>query len=167
MWSRLLLINALLTCTWAWGQNTANEEASPFSAPRRSSPATPSDAPLQFAGVVSSRQGTSVNILDRGSGHSHWIEIGKTAGGIEVISFDAKADAVTVRHGGQTHTLSLKGYAFGSPTTDFTSLGVIPLGIPNPKSPAAVAAQEREARMLVSDLLDMSWQQRKGSSRKQ
>lgn len=98
--------------------------------------------------------------------------MGQNDGGIEVVSYDANNDQAVVRFDGQVHLLSLRHARMGpaggpqlvgaypppgtslsanAPVVDPSTVG---------KSPEVVK-QEREARMLVSDLLEISIKQRK------
>ena len=109
-----------------------------------------------------SRQ-TLVGITERTSRKSHWIPVGKTVDGIEVISCDADAEKATVRIGGELKTLAMKVSMPSGPAPAPALVQTPARGNPvvaqrlTPKQ----AEEEREARMLVSDLLEIGIQQRK------
>lgn len=123
-------------------------------------------APLQLTGVAVSSAGTRVCILVAKEQRSRWIAVGATVDGIRVASYDPKAQLAVISADGATRELRLqRGVAEGQDAN------------PNPgTSPDAGAAQansappantatgetpsQREAHMLVSDLLDIGAQQR-------
>jgi len=105
-----------------------------------------------------------VCITDTDAGRSHWIKVGETENGIRVVSFDAESNEVEIRRAGKTETLQLK-----QQTIDPAKLVAFQ---PAPAAPVAggglaeqVAltpeAKATEARMLVSDLLEIGMIQRK------
>jgi hypothetical protein len=107
--------------------------------------------------------------------HSRWLAVGKAEGGIDVERYDSKNDQAVVRFDGSTHVISLrkvKMVANQVPTfAPFTSTAgtrqngaeaAAPVVDPSTVGKAPeVVKQEREARMLVSDLLEISIAQRK------
>ena len=122
-------------------------------------------------------EGTQICLYDTAKHRSRWLSVGKLDEGIQVISYDSAHDQAVVKFDGQPHTISLRkvktagpGVAafapvnFGPPagTRQDGAEGAPPVVDPSTigKTPEVVK-QEREARMLVSDLLEISIAQRK------
>ncbi|HRE04877.1 MAG TPA: hypothetical protein PKX00_04660 [Opitutaceae bacterium] len=135
---------------------------SPFSPPPTEAAAAPA-APAgshEFTGVIITGKTILINLTDAQAKRSFWIPLGKSEEGIEVLDYDRKNDAATVRIRGEQRRLPMK-----QPTVIGTSgitVATVPVAptvpLPPPSSPAEA---EREARMLVSDLLEIGMQQRK------
>jgi hypothetical protein len=133
-------------------------------------------SPETFELAGSSAQGSqiSVCIFERQKKHSVWIPVGGESDGIHVISYDRAMDSATVTILGarrqltmRTSTVASSGPAFGGRAapvnTQYPSppppIAAAPV---QPELPMTTAAQQqREARMLVSDLLEIGVQQRK------
>ncbi len=144
----------------------------------------------EFAAVQTVEKKTSVYIYDRPSKKGRWIAVGDTADGIAVKSYDAARDLVAVRVGGVDKTLALRKASASNgaatpapaaataaawnvpppatapaaapvapPTDTPAALPTVPQ--PPPPAPGTIAHQEQEARMLVSDLLEIGMVQRK------
>lgn len=154
---------------------------SPFSAGGNATPAAQNES-LEFAGVSTVGQKTMINLFDRQQKHSLWIRVGDTSDGITVVSYDGGHDQVKVRQNGSERTLSLRaastatGPSVAAPVMA-PALAATPVDVA-PAAPAPAAAsstesssaamtpqtrarQEEEARMLVSDLLEIGIAQRK------
>lgn len=146
---------------------------SPFLPP--GGPAKPqpvAESGFEFVGVIAAEPHPLVSITRVQTKRNLWIAVGSTVDGIEVLSHDPAAGTVAIRIGGETKTLPLKKAA---PLTARNPAPVPPPvasarpaapGAPavpliDPPPPVTVAEKEREARMLVSDLLDIGMQQRK------
>lgn len=133
---------------------------SPFLPPAGGSLVAPPPETMQLSGVIAAGQSTLVNITDSQTKRSLWIPVGKTVDDIEVLSCDLKTDTVVVRTKGEVKTLKLR-----TPTIVTAPTGAPPMIAAGPGGgPAPIltqAEQEREARMLVSDLLEIGLQQRK------
>jgi hypothetical protein len=115
----------------------------------------------EFTGVIVSGANVLVNLTDTQAKRSVWIAVGRTDEGIEVLEYDRKADAVSIRlKGGDIKRLALRqpsvAAASGATVATVAVAPMVPL--PPPSSPQQA---EREARMLVSDLLEIGMQQRK------
>jgi hypothetical protein len=133
---------------------------------------------------------TYVSLYDVEKQRSRWIAVGETAAGIEVVSCDVKNDRALVRVGGQSKVLALRKSATApavaggngmtvqadasaaSIAASLTPPSAVAYAGPLPNTPSAVPPpstaplaeqvyQEREARMLVSDLLEIGVEQRK------
>lgn len=145
---------------------------------------------LEFAGVSTLGKRTDLVIHDKVAKKSRWIGLGETLDGITVLNYDARLEQVVVRANGTEKVLSLRK-ASGpvnaplpvvapgppiprQPEPDATPLTptapmLMPAGqpaaataqdLPRP-TPTVQARQEEEARMLVSDLLEIGMAQRK------
>lgn len=134
----------------------------------------------ELAGASTSPEGTQICLFDTARKHSRWLKVGGSEDGIQVVSYDEANDQAVVRFDGSTHVLALRKVKTGSVQEAFTpNLGMGQVGTAQPlagtsqaanapivdpstigKSPETIK-QEREARMLVSDLLEISIAQRK------
>jgi hypothetical protein len=132
---------------------------------------------------------TSVYIYDRQAKKGKWVPVGSTVEGITAKSYDAARELAAVQIGGVEKLLNLRK-ASATPNTGVAAVTAAPnswsipplaanaptsptavaaatpattLAIPQPPPPApgTVAHQEQEARMLVSDLLEIGIAQRK------
>jgi len=101
---------------------------------------------------------------------SIWVAVGQTVGEVTAVSFDPKTDEATIRANGKLLTLGLKKSAVvtgpaarvpvSQPTVSATPPKPQPVSIPPP--PANVQEEkETEARMLVTDLLEIGQEQRR------
>jgi hypothetical protein len=135
----------------------------------------------ELAGSTASGPDISVCIFERQAKHSQWIPVGGTADGIRVISFDSNHDRAVVMISGQRREISMRKATVASqgptqaPRIDLSQSGSQPvvvavnsLSMPAsaPAAPVPTVAgspeqEQREARMLVSDLLEIGVQQRK------
>jgi hypothetical protein len=119
----------------------------------------------------SSSQGADVTvcIFERQAKHSQWIPIGGDVDGIRVVSFDPLNDKAVVVIAGSKKELSMRKSAVTIPgPAPASQVAAIPEAqppAPIASAPPAVAGspaqEQREARMLVSDLLEIGIQQRK------
>ena len=132
---------------------------------------------LQFSGLSSIGTQRSFNFTDARTRKSFWIPLNGTENGFSVVSYDETNEQVVVRYGTHQRPLSLRKAVLvaapGAPTagptrpaaTTVTAAAPQPRGsgvdeIKNPKTPAEIKQAEYEARMLVSDLLDISMKAR-------
>lgn len=158
---RLPLVAGLLALSGSGAAAQILKE-SPFLPPAGAPTAAPVQETLQLSGVIASGQSVLVNITDTATKLSLWIPVGNTVDGVEVLSFDAPTDTVTLRAKGEVKKLKLR-------TPTIINAPVAPVAAPAALGGASVepaplltqAEQEREARMLVSDLLEIGLQQRK------
>jgi hypothetical protein len=175
--SRLLRLGPLvaLTCAGAcFGQGGLVGD-SPF-APSGSASASGKAAEQDFELAGSSSEGSNVAvcIFERHSKHSEWISVGGTSDGIHVVSFDSFHDRAVVIVSGQRKEISMRVAAVAampsSPTPIRTDFSQAPSSSPlvpvtgqaqGPVVTGTPEQQQREARMLVSDLLEIGVQQRK------
>jgi hypothetical protein len=177
-----LLLIALTAACAVWAASA--EAPNPFGqAGNPATSATTSD-PLEFAGVSTIGSKTMINLYDREAKHGFWVQEGKTSDGVTVVKYDAAHDQVVVRRNGAEKTLPLRapgpvvnGPATATPIapalaappapvgptapTSAPSTAATPSNDPAANTPQARAKQEEEARMLVSDLLEIGIAQRK------
>ena len=167
---RLLLLMTAVAATLV-GQ--APPKQSPFemrkngAAPGNTTPAPPVDAVLEFSGIMKIGRTTMVCITTVTDKRTRWIKVGESSDGIQVPDQPAPTNSVLVRHAGREVTLPFK-----QPTYDAAAIaasyqmGAMPEG-PAPQAGVAPTValtneeKETEARMLVSDLLEIGMIQRK------
>lgn len=168
---RCIVFASLWTLTGAggaWAAETTSPRSSPF-LPVGKATVEAAAAPSTYAllGVIASPQETVVNIGIAAEKRNLWVPVGQTVDGIQVVSLDGQATEVVIRAQGQTHTLTLKRAVIASarPASAPPPLpagAVQPPPLPaGPARPLTQAEQEREARNLVSDLLEIGLQQRR------
>jgi hypothetical protein len=170
------LVAAACTCT-SFGQMSLVAN-SPFAA--SGTAVAVGSAPAQdfeLAGSSASGSDVTVCIFERQAKRSAWIPVGGNVDGIHVISFDSAHDLAVVTVGGQRREISMRKAVIASSNNSAPSRPRQDLSVPNalvpvvtsqvltlqtPPPPATGPEQEqREARMLVSDLLEIGVQQRK------
>lgn len=146
------------------------------------SPFMPSGAAAAAAGAGageayelagSSVQGSdiSVCIFERQARHSQWIPVGGIADGIHVISFDILRDKAVVAIAGSIRELTMRKATVASqgapvmaraaPQGSEPVAPTVQIAAANPAPARSAVEEQREARMLVSDLLEIGVQQRK------
>jgi hypothetical protein len=130
--------------------------------------------PYELAGASMTSEGTQICLYETAKHRSRWLAVGKSQDGIQVVSYDSVRDQAVVKFDGQPHVISLRkikpNAAALASFNPASSVGTRQNGAEGPpevvdpstvgKSPEVVK-QEREARMLVSDLLEISIAQRK------
>ncbi len=118
----------------------------------------------------SSVQGADVTvcIFERAAKHSRWIPVGGITDGIRVISFDAAHDTAMVNVAGAIKELTMRKATIAPLGSSSMAVAAPPAPPPivadaaaTPPSAQNLAQEQREARMLVSDLLEIGVQQRK------
>ena len=149
---------------------------SPF-APRGSASLGASGAPAEayeLAGSDVEGSGASVCIFERQAKHTRWIPVGGDVDGIKVVSFDPLTDSAVVMVAGTRMELSMRkavviaapaplapGRAAPAPVVRPPPHPSPPIAAARPEVAGSAAQEQREARMLVSDLLEIGIQQRK------
>ncbi len=139
---------------------------------------------IEFAGVSTIGKKTELIFKNKASSKTSWLVKGDTRDGITLLNYDAAKEQAVVKHNGVEKVLSLRkatSTAAGPKPvaplpTGFNVPSVVPAAMPAPTpvqaqaplpaNPAAVPQteqqkQETEARMLVSDLLEIGMAQRK------
>lgn len=147
---------------------------SPFLPPGNAAPAAAAaSAAYTLTGMTVVGKDTLLSITSQADKRSVWIPVGKTIGDVTAVSYDPKAESAVIRAQGKNLTLVLKKGAVvsgpmiqlpsTSPTTTVTAdspPALPPVDVPT----TALSSQEEkemEARMLVTDLLEIGQQQRK------
>ena len=132
----------------------------------------PANDTFELKGFSSTGKTILVCVYDSQAKRSHWIAVDSTVEGIKVVAFDPAKEEATITVGGQKKTLRMRKPSVAAGTNNpgaaaagFASPVTAPIvtqGIPQPPpAPGSIAQQEVEARMLVSDLLEIGIQQRK------
>lgn len=170
--SRALLALGLTAAGSGWAQDLP--ASSPFLPPAgASAPVAAAAAGYDLVGMTIVGADTLVSVFRLSDQRSLWVPVGKTVGEVTAVSYDPAKDEAVIRVGEQVLTLVMRKGAVRHGTTvsppQVTPL--IPAGSNAGVTPAAVAVpmkpltqqeeKEMEARMLVSDLLEIGQQQRK------
>jgi hypothetical protein len=138
-----------------------SNDVSPFLPPDSGRPAAPAApaptlANLQFASVLSFGRETLISVYDVRTNEGVWIPVGGEADGIRVITYDPENEEVTILSAGVTARLKLREASFAT--------GGMIRSLPTLEQeygrPLTVEEQETEARMLVSDLLEIGMKER-------
>ena len=179
---RLAGFAVLLLAAGALGAaQTTLPQDSPFAPVGGAAAAAGTQAAESFilSGASATSQGVRVCIYDTQAKHSQWLGMGESFHGVQALAFDPESDRATVRINGAEKVLQLHEAAFApSPNAPppFTVLGensangtvtvLRPGGAPGapPQTDTKTIEQlhqEREARMMVSDLLEIGMRQRK------
>jgi hypothetical protein len=123
-------------------------------------------APFQFTGLRLEADGTRVCIYAEKDQRSRWIAVGAIVDGIKVLSYNSEEQRAVISADGATRELALQHGVAGAQTTGPianlpSSPAAAPTASPVPASaPATAASAQRDDRMLVSDLLELSIEQR-------
>lgn len=149
-------------------------------------PTTTAPENYELAAISTIGTKTTVSIYDKAAKKGRWIRVGESSDGIQVLRFDPRREQVVVRiQNGPEKTLSLRT-STSTPVVTTSSLSAVspPIPLPPvkpesepavladappptpasatpPPAPGTPAYQEHEARMLVSDLLEIGMAQRK------
>ncbi len=160
---------ALSLAALAFGQETLVAD-SPF-APKGSAASLGAAAPgeaYELAGSSVEGADVSVCIFERQAKHSRWIPVGEDVDGVKVVSYDPVNDTAVVMVGGARKELSMRKAVVAAAPTAPGNRGAPPpvhrappIAPARPETVGSPAQEQREARMLVSDLLEIGIQQRK------
>jgi hypothetical protein len=147
---------------------------SPFLPAGATAGAPAQSATLQLAGISVIAPQIYVLLVDTGNAgksRSRWIAVGTKTDDLEVLSCDVDKDEAVVRVGSDLKTLALRKpasaktgampAAFASQSPPMPLVGPAGGALPQVAPLVTREEKEREARMLVSDLLDISMRQRK------
>jgi hypothetical protein len=162
---------ALLGCAGSLQAGSSLVGESPFAPPGAT--AAQAGGPAEsFELAGSSVQGSDITvcIFERQKKHSVWIPVGGDVDGVHVISFNARSDTAVVTISVARKELSMRKAVITS--TNPIQSGRAPQIAAAPPEMAPIAAasaqpgppvvqDQKEARMLVSDLLEIGVQQRK------
>ena len=121
----------------------------------------PASDTFELKGFSSTGKKILVCVYDSQAKRSHWIAVDATAKEEATITVGGQKKTLRMRKpsvAAGTNTAGTAAAGFASPVT----APMITQGIPQPPpAPGSIAQQEVEARMLVSDLLEIGIQQRK------
>jgi len=208
---RLALVAAALGAIGlASAQNTLPKD-SPFMPTGGDPTLAAAGETIEFAGVIDEGKKKLVNLYDKAVKKSHWIGVGETLDGFNVLTYDERREQVVVKVGGEQKVLTLRkssgatnapslvlaapnptmNFNVPTPASDDAVQKIQPPPPPSaapgadataamtpvtnaaaakpdaPAAPPTIAKQEEEARMLVSDLLEIGMAQRKAYEEKQ
>ena len=162
---------ALVACTVSMRAGGTLVGESPF-APAGASAAQAGGTQESFELAGSSVQGSNVTvcIFERQKKHSVWIPVGGDVDGVHVISYDVGHDTAVVTISGSRKELSMRKAVIASASPAGPGRAPQMAAMPADMAPIAAAPaqpgtpvvqDQKEARMLVSDLLEIGVQQRK------
>jgi hypothetical protein len=127
-----------------------------------------SNEPFQLVGIGVVGDKVSVCIYDAAEKRSRWIAVGQHLGDLEVVSCDVEAEKSVIRIGKESKTLTLPkptvSAAASAPAAAGADASATSTTATATVAVAANATEEdqaREARMFVTDLLEIGMQQRK------
>jgi hypothetical protein len=156
---RLVVLVFAAACLLLSG--TESQDASPFLPPDtgRAAPVSvpaPTLTNLQFASVLSFGREVLISVYDVRTNEGVWIPVGGEAQGIRIVTYDPENEEVTVLSAGVTARLKLR-------EAQFVGVGIfrpLPTLEQEYGRPLTVEEEETEARMLVSDLLEIGMEER-------
>jgi hypothetical protein len=170
----LILVVALATGPLGRAADMELTHESPFLPAATSAAAPAESATLQLAGISVIEPKIYVLLVDTvnaGKSRSRWIAVGAKVDDLEVLSCDMDKDEAVVRVGSDLKTLALRKpasaksgalpAAFAGQSPPMPLVGPAGGALPQVAPLVTREEKEREARMLVSDLLDISMRQRK------
>ena len=168
-------------CLFGAGTAGASDPVSIFDEPPRAAELAPvaKDPRLEalhLTGISLVGDVRSFNIYDTQGKKSYWIRKDEAFDGFKVVGYDAATQSVTVQSPVTARIVPLRHARIVavSPTIAAPAAVVVPppfeskipahvVGVDelkNPKTPAEIKQAEYEARMMVSDLLEISMQER-------
>jgi hypothetical protein len=145
-------------------------EESPFLPPANAATPAKTATAYELAGMSVAGKATLLSIVRVKDKRSTWVAVGQTAGEITAVSYDPKTEQATIRADGKLITIAMKKASVVSASntlfrSPFPSSAATPATAPRPVvTPLPATTQEEketEARMLVTDLLEIGQQQRK------
>lgn len=153
-------------------------EQSPFLPPPAAAAPAAGEAAAgyQLSGMTVVGKDTLLSITRESDKRSTWIVVGQTLGEVTAVSYDPAKDQAVIRTGGKEHTLTMRRSAVVaaavSPLIPPNAAAVLasiqasptPAAEPAPVTMPPLSLQEEkemEARMLVTDLLEIGQRQRK------
>ncbi|MBL4575818.1 MAG: hypothetical protein JKY51_06940 [Opitutaceae bacterium] len=118
---------------------------------------------LQISGITVLGEEILVSIYDRKQKKSYWMPVGSSKDGLEVLSYNAKNDSVTLKQGKKTAVLMLRIASVesgGKAGVAVVQTDKVMTLEEEYGRPLTIKEQETEARMLVSDLLEIGMEER-------
>ncbi|HNC24620.1 MAG TPA: hypothetical protein PLU52_10465 [Opitutaceae bacterium] len=162
---RLLLLALVAGGTVALAQSLP--DSSPFLPPAAGAAAAGPGAKYQLGGITTAGKETMVSITRVNDKRSFWIAVGGTVDEVTVLTANPARDEATIRANNQTMTLRLRqptspgGGASVAANASGANDAPPVITPPLPPPVGGPDVQEREARMLVTDLLEIGQQHRK------
>jgi hypothetical protein len=164
----------VLACALILGSTVLGQTApknSPFlPPPDAAAPAGKAATTYELTGMSVAGKATLLSITRVRDKRSTWVAVGQTNGEITAVSFDPNTDQATIRADGQLLTLSMKKSAtvvnapnaiFQSPFPASAPASTRPTPVVTPLPATTQEEKETEARMLVTDLLEIGQAQRR------
>lgn len=156
---------------------SALQAASPFEpagTPVVSVQGDPELQALQFSGISVIGSDHRFNLTNSRTHKSFWVALNESFDGFTVTSYDPASDSVIVQRGAFSRVVPLRRATI---VAQAVPAPVVPVPLPpagaepartvvgvneiaNPKTPKEIAQAEFEARMLVSDLMEISMRER-------
>jgi hypothetical protein len=143
---------------------------SPFLPPATAAATAKGATPYELAGMSVAGKATLLSIVRVRDKRSFWVPVGQTVGEITAVSYDPQTDQATIRAEGQLLTLSMRKSVVVSapvsrqpipaPAAPFRPATLPAVSIPPPPA-TEQEEKETEARMLVTDLLEIGQEQRR------
>ena len=130
---------------------------------------------LQLSGISALGPEFRFNLVNVKTKKSFWIGLNRTVSGYTITSYEPQNSSVVVEHSGASRRIALRKASFiaqvpvapmAAPLVPVEPFVPIPDSvegvdeIKNPQTPDEIKQAEYEARMLVSDLLQISMQER-------
>jgi hypothetical protein len=140
---------------------------SPFLPPVLESAPGKTAVDYELAGMSVAGKATLLSITRVRDKRSTWVPVGQTVGDITAVSYDPKTDQATIRVEGKLLTISMRKSVVVSapvvrPSVPANSKPATLPVVAIPPPPAnAQEEKETEARMLVTDLLEIGQEQRR------
>ena len=172
---RVVLLAGVLSLALGLRAQATIKESPFLPAPNSTNPSKTGAAAYELAGMSVAGKATLLSILRTSDKRSIWVAVGQTVGEVTAVSYDAKTDEATIRAGGKLLTLGMKksavvtGPAARVPAQSVSAI-TLPTNVKPPQpQPVAIPAppanvqeeKETEARMLVTDLLEIGQEQRR------
>ena len=165
----LVALLPAIALTSTAGAQTPTKD-SPFLPPATAAAATNGTTSYEFAGMSVAGKATLLSIVRTRDKRSFWVPVGQTVGEITAVSYDPKTDQATIKADGQLLTLSMrKSVVVNAPVSRQPAPN--PVAVARPATLPAVSIppppateqeeKETEARMLVTDLLEIGQEQRR------
>ncbi|MDB6169888.1 MAG: hypothetical protein JWM88_2752 [Verrucomicrobia bacterium] len=156
-----LVFLAMMMAASAPGQTLPS--ASPFLPPRAGTTAASDAAKYQLGGMIAKGKDVLVSVTRLSDKQSFWIPVGSTVDEVTAISYVSELDEAVISANGEHYTLRLRQspVQVGGGLSPSLGNAVVAISPPLPPPVGPPEVQEREARMLVTDLLEIGMEHRK------